>query len=162
MKCPYCNNSDTKVIDSRPVEDGLAIRRRRECEKCKKRFTTFEKIENSLLVVVKNDGRRESFDRNKLINGLLKACEKTKITYEDVEKIAERIERALNNTMEKEIESKVIGALIMDELRNLDQVAYVRFASVYHKFTDVNTFVQEVNRLQEKDRVRPEERNEEK
>ena len=162
MKCPYCNNSDTKVIDSRPVEDGLAIRRRRECEKCKKRFTTFEKIENSLLVVVKNDGRRESFDRNKLINGLLKACEKTKITYEDVEKIAERIERALNNTMEKEIESKMIGALIMDELRNLDQVAYVRFASLYHKFTDVNTFVQEVNRLQEKDRVRPEERNEEK
>ena len=162
MKCPYCNNSDTKVIDSRPVEDGLAIRRRRECEKCKKRFTTFEKIENSLLVVVKNDSRRESFDRNKLINGLLKACEKTKITYEDVEKIAERIERALNNTMEKEIESKMIGALIMDELRNLDQVAYVRFASVYHKFTDVNTFVQEVNRLQEKDRVRPEERNEEK
>ena len=162
MKCPYCNNSDSKVIDSRPVEDGLAIRRRRECEKCKKRFTTFEKIENSLLVVVKNDGRRESFDRNKLINGLLKACEKTKITYEDVEKIAERIERALNNTMEKEIESKMIGALIMDELRNLDQVAYVRFASVYHKFTDVNTFVQEVNRLQEKDRVRPEERNEEK
>lgn len=162
MKCPYCNNSDTKVIDSRPVEDGLAIRRRRECEKCKKRFTTFEKIENSLLVVVKNDGRRESFDRNKLINGLLKACEKTKITYEDVEKIAERIERALNNTMEKEIESKMIGALIMDELRNLDQVAYVRFASVYHKFTDVNTFVQEVNRLQEKDWVRPEERNEEK
>ena len=162
MKCPYCNNSDTKVIDSRPVEDGLAIRRRRECEKCKKRFTTFEKIENSLLVVVKNDGRRESFDRNKLINGLLKACEKTKITYEDVEKIAERIERALNNTMEKESESKMIGALIMDELRNLDQVAYVRFASVYHKFTDVNTFVQEVNRLQEKDRVRPEERNEEK
>lgn len=162
MKCPYCNNSDTKVIDSRPVEDGLAIRRRRECEKCKKRFTTFEKIENSLLVVVKNDGRRESFDRNKLINGLLKACEKTKITYEDVEKIAERTERALNNTMEKEIESKMIGALIMDELRNLDQVAYVRFASVYHKFTDVNTFVQEVNRLQEKDRVRPEERNEEK
>lgn len=162
MKCPYCNNSDTKVIDSRPVEDGLAIRRRRECEKCKKRFTTFEKIENSLLVVVKNDGRRESFDRNKLINGLLKACEKTKITYEDVEKIAERIERGLNNTMEKEIESKMIGTLIMDELRNLDQVAYVRFASVYHKFTDVNTFVQEVNRLQEKDRVRPEERNEEK
>ena len=162
MKCPYCNNSDTKVIDSRPVEDGLAIRRRRECEKCKKRFTTFEKIKNSLLVVVKNDGRRESFDRNKLINGLLKACEKTKITYEDVEKIAERIERALNNTMEKEIESKMIGALIMDELRNLDQVAYVRFASVYHKFPDVNTFGQEVNRLQEKDRVRPEERNEEK
>ena len=160
MRCPFCGYEDTKVIDSRPA-DGKK-RRRRECTNCQKRFTTFEKIENSLLVVVKNDGRRESFDRNKLINGLLKACEKTKITYEDVEKIAERIERALNNTMEKEIESKMIGALIMDELRNLDQVAYVRFASVYHKFTDVNTFVQEVNRLQEKDRVRPEERNEEK
>ena len=155
MKCPYCNHSDTKVIDSRPVEDGLAIRRRRECEKCHKRFTTFEKIENSLLVVVKNDGRRESFDRNKLINGLLKACEKTQITYEDVEKIADRIERGLNNTMEKEIESKLIGALIMDELRNLDQVAYVRFASVYHKFTDVNTFVQEVNNLLGADKARP-------
>ena len=155
MKCPYCNYSDTKVIDSRPVEDGLAIRRRRECEKCHKRFTTFEKIENSLLVVVKNDGRRESFDRNKLINGLLKACEKTQITYEDVEKIADRIERGLNNTMEKEIESKMISALIMDELRSLDQVAYVRFASVYHKFTDVNTFVQEVNNLLEADKARP-------
>lgn len=151
MKCPYCNNADTKVVDSRPVEDGLAIRRRRECEKCKKRFTTFEKIENSLLVVVKNNGTRESFDRNKLIKGVLKACEKTKVTYEDVERIADNIERGLNNTMEKEIESKTIGALIMDELRNLDQVAYVRFASVYHKFTDVNTFVSEINKLLEKD-----------
>ena len=155
MKCPYCNNPDTKVVDSRPVEDGLAIRRRRECEKCHKRFTTFEKIEDSLLVVVKNDGRRESFDRNKLINGLLKACEKTKVTYSDVERIADNIERGLNNTMEKEIESKMIGALIMDELRDLDQVAYVRFASVYHKFTDVNTFVQEVNKLLEDDKNRP-------
>ena len=154
MKCPYCNNPDTKVVDSRPVEEGLAIRRRRECEKCKKRFTTFEKIENSLLVVVKNDGTRESFDRNKLINGVLKACEKTKVTYEDVQKIADNIERGLNNTMEKEIESKMIGALIMEELRELDQVAYVRFASVHHKFTDVNTFVMEVNKLLEKDRAR--------
>ncbi|MBR0374425.1 MAG: transcriptional repressor NrdR [Mogibacterium sp.] len=154
MKCPYCNNPDTKVVDSRPVEDGLAIRRRRECEKCKKRFTTFEKIENSLLVVVKNDGSRESFDKNKLINGVLKACEKTKVTYEDVQRIAENIERGLNNTMEKEIESKLIGRLIMDELRVLDQVAYVRFASVYHKFTDVNTFVDEVNKLLEKDKAK--------
>jgi transcriptional repressor NrdR len=152
MKCPFCYNPDTKVVDSRPVEEGLAIRRRRECEKCKKRFTTFEKIENSLLVVVKNDGTRESFDRNKLINGLLKACEKTRVTYEDVERIAENIERGLNNTMEKEIDSKMIGALIMDELRDLDQVAYVRFASVYHKFTDVNTFLTEINALLEKDK----------
>lgn len=152
MKCPYCNNPDTKVVDSRPVEEGLAIRRRRECEKCKKRFTTFEKIENSLLVVVKNDGSRESFDKNKLINGVLKACEKTRVTYEDVERIADNIERGLNNTMEKEIESKVIGALIMDELRDLDHVAYVRFASVYHRFTDVNTFVSEINKLLDKDK----------
>lgn len=147
MKCPYCNNIDTKVVDSRPVEDGLAIRRRRECEKCHKRFTTFEKIENSLLVVIKNDGTRESFDKNKLTSGILKACEKTRVTYDDVQRIVENIERGLNNTMEKEIESKTIGALIMDELRKLDQVAYVRFASVYHKFTDVNTFVSEVQKL---------------
>ena len=152
MKCPFCNNADTRVVDSRPVEDGIAIRRRRECEKCHKRFTTFEKIEDALLVVVKSNGKRESFDRNKLINGLLKACEKTKVSYDDVLKIADDIERGLNNTMEKEIESKTIGALIMDELRDLDQVAYVRFASVYHKFTDVNTFVSEVNKLMEADK----------
>lgn len=149
MKCPYCNYIDTKVVDSRPVEDGLAIRRRRECEKCKKRFTTFEKIENSLLVVIKSDGKRESFDKNKLINGILKSCEKTTVTYDDVQRIADSIERGLNNTMEKEIESKVIGGLVMDELRDLDQVAYVRFASVYQKFTDVNTFVKEINKLLE-------------
>ena len=115
MKCPYCGNPDTKVVDSRPVEEGLAIRRRRECDKCHKRFTTFEKIENSLLVVIKSDGSRESFDRNKLINGVLKACEKTKVKYDDVQRIADNIERGLNNTMEKEIDSKMIGALIMDE-----------------------------------------------
>lgn len=151
MRCPYCNNPDTKVVDSRPVEEGLAIRRRRECEKCHKRFTTFEKIENTLLVVIKSDGSKESFDRNKIINGLLKACEKTKIGYTDVEKIADNIERGLNNTMEKEIDSKMIGALIMDELKKLDQVAYVRFASVYHKFTDIDTFVEEINKLLEQE-----------
>ena len=105
MICPYCKNADTKVVDSRPVEDGLAIRRRRECEKCHRRFTTFEKIENSLLVVVKSNGIRESFDRNKLIKGMLKACEKTKVTYSDVEAIAEDIERTLSNSMEKEVEA---------------------------------------------------------
>lgn len=151
MRCPYCNNPDTKVVDSRPVEEGLAIRRRRECEKCHKRFTTFEKIENTLLVVIKSDGSKESFDRNKIINGLLKSCEKTKIGYADVEKIADNIERGLNNTMEKEIDSKMIGALIMDELKKLDQVAYVRFASVYHKFTDIDTFVEEINKLLEQE-----------
>ncbi len=147
MICPYCKNADTKVVDSRPVEDGLAIRRRRECEKCHRRFTTFEKIENSLLVVVKSNGIRESFDRNKLIKGMLKACEKTKVTYSDVEAIAEDIERTLSNSMEKEVETKVIGQMVMDRLRDLDQVAYVRFASVYHKFTEVETFVREINKL---------------
>ena len=150
MKCPYCNNEDTKVVDSRPVEDGLATRRRRECEKCHKRFTTFEKIENSLLVVVKKDGTRESFDRNKIINGVMKACQKTKVTYEDVQAIADNIERGLNNTMEKEIKSTIIGRLIMDELKKIDQVAYVRFASVYQEFQTVDTFIDEINKLYEK------------
>lgn len=150
MKCPYCNNEDTKVVDSRPVEDGLATRRRRECEKCHKRFTTFEKIENSLLVVVKKDGTRESFDRNKIINGVMKACQKTKVTYEDVQDIADNIERGLNNTMEKEIKSTMIGRLIMDELKKIDQVAYVRFASVYQEFQSIDTFIDEINKLYEK------------
>ena len=147
MKCPYCNYEDTKVVDSRPVEDGLATRRRRECEKCHKRFTTFEKIENSLLVVVKKDGSREPFDKNKIINGVMRACQKTKVTFEDVQRIAENIERGLNNTMEKEIKSSIIGGLIMDELKNLDKVAYVRFASVYREFQSVDTFIEENSKL---------------
>ena len=147
MKCPYCNHDDTKVVDSRPVEDGLATRRRRECTKCHKRFTTFEKIENSLLVVVKKDGTRESFDKNKGINGIMKACQKTNVTYEDVQRIADNIERGLSNTMEKEIKSNIIGRLIMDELKKIDQVAYVRFASVYQEFKSVDTFIDEINKL---------------
>ena len=147
MKCPYCNYDDTKVVDSRPVEDGLATRRRRECTKCHKRFTTFEKIENSLLVVVKKDGSRESFDKNKIVNGLLKACQKTNVTYEDVQRIADNIERGLSNTMEKEIKSTIIGRLIMDELKKIDHVAYVRFASVYQEFKSVDTFIDEINKL---------------
>ena len=147
MKCPYCNNEDTKVVDSRPVEDGLATRRRRECEKCGKRFTTFEKIENTLLVVVKKDGSKESFDRNKIINGVMKACQKTKVSYDDVQNIADNIERGLNNTMEKEIDSTMIGRLIMDELKKIDQVAYVRFASVYREFQSVETFIDEIKKL---------------
>ena len=147
MKCPYCNYEDTKVVDSRPVEDGLATRRRRECGKCHKRFTTFEKIENSLLVVVKKDGTRESFDKNKIINGIMKACQKTKVSYDDVQRIADNIERCLSNTMEKEIQSTIIGRLIMDELKKIDQVAYVRFASVYQEFKSVDTFIDEINKL---------------
>lgn len=147
MKCPYCNFEDTKVVDSRPVEEGLATRRRRECTKCKKRFTTFEKIENSLLVVVKKDGTRESFDKNKIISGVLKACQKTHVTYEDVQRIADNIERVLSNTMEKEIQASDIGGLIMDELKDIDQVAYVRFASVYREFKTIDTFIDEINKL---------------
>lgn len=150
MKCPYCNFEDTKVVDSRPVEDGLATRRRRECTKCRKRFTTFEKIENSLLVVVKKDGTRESFDKNKIISGVLKACQKTKVTYDDVQKIADNIERVLSNTMEKEIQAADIGSLIMDELKDIDQVAYVRFASVYREFKTIDTFIDEINKLNKK------------
>lgn len=147
MKCPYCNHEDTKVVDSRSVEDGLATRRRRECEKCHKRFTTFEKIEKSLLVVVKKDGSREPFDKNKIINGVMRACQKTKVTYEDVQNIAENIERGLSNTMEKEIKSTFIGSMIMDELKKIDKVAYVRFASVYREFQSVDTFIEEINKL---------------
>ena len=147
MKCPYCNFEDTKVVDSRPVEEGLATRRRRECTKCKKRFTTFEKIENSLLVVVKKDGTRESFDKNKIVSGVLKACQKTHVTYEDVQRIADNIERVLSNTMEKEIQAADIGGLIMDELKEIDQVAYVRFASVYREFKTIDTFIDEINKL---------------
>ncbi len=150
MKCPYCNYEDTKVVDSRPVEEGLATRRRRECTKCKKRFTTFEKIENSLLVVVKKDGTRESFDKNKIISGVLKACQKTHVTYEDVQRIADNIERVLSNTMEKEIQAADIGGLIMDELKKIDQVAYVRFASVYREFKTIDTFIDEINKLNKK------------
>lgn len=147
MKCPFCDNSDTKVIDSRPTEEGQAIRRRRECESCGRRFTTYEKIEEMLLVVIKKDGSREAFDRNKIINGILKACEKRPVPLADVEKVVDEIERGLNNTMEKEIESKFIGELIMEQLRKIDEVAYVRFASVYRQFTDINTFVAEVEKL---------------
>ncbi len=147
MKCPYCNHEDTKVVDSRPVEDGLATRRRRECTKCKKRFTTFEKIENSLLVVVKKDGTREPFDKDKITKGVMNACRKTRVTYEDVQRIADNIERVLSNTMEKEIPSTSIGLLILEELKEIDQVAYVRFASVYREFQSIDTFIEEINKL---------------
>ena len=147
MRCPYCENEDSKVIDSRHTEDGRAIRRRRECESCGKRFTTSEKIEEMILMVIKKDGRREAFDRNKLLNGIIRACEKRPVSISDMEKIVDEIERGLNNMMEKEIDSTFIGELVMERLRDLDEVAYVRFASVYRQFTDVNTFVAEVEKL---------------
>ena len=147
MKCPYCDHEDSTVIDSRHTEDGHAIRRRRECEACGRRFTTYEKVEEMILMVIKKDGRREAFDRNKLLNGIIRACEKRPVSLASMEKIVEEIERGLNNMMEKEIESTFIGELVMERLKDLDEVAYVRFASVYRQFTDINTFVSEIEKL---------------
>ena len=147
MKCPFCEHPDTKVIDSRHTEDGHAIRRRRECEKCSRRFTTYEKIEEVVLMVIKKDGSRETFDRNKIMSGIVKACEKRPVSVSDMEKIVDEIERGLNNMMEKEVSSTFIGELIMDKLKELDEVAYVRFASVYRQFTDINTFISEIENL---------------
>ena len=147
MRCPFCENLDTRVIDSRPTEEGHAIRRRRECDNCNKRFTTYEKVEEMLLMVVKKDGRRETFDRNKILNGIIKACEKRAVPLDEIERVVNEIERGLNNLMEKEVQSEFIGELIMEQLKNLDEVAYVRFASVYRQFTDVNTFVAEIEKL---------------
>ena len=152
MRCPFCENRDTKVIDSRPTEEGHAIRRRRECDNCKKRFTTYEKVEEIPLVVIKKDGSREVFDRNKVLNGIIKACEKRPVSIDDIEAIVSDIERGLNNMMEKEIKTKVIGEVIMDHLIDLDEVAYVRFASVYRQFKDVNTFISEIEKLVNKER----------
>jgi transcriptional repressor NrdR len=146
MRCPFCENSDTKVIDSRPTEEGHAIRRRRECD-CGKRFTTYEKIEEIPLIVVKKDGRREGFDRNKIMNGIIKACEKRPVSMDVIDKIVTDIERGLNNMMEKEMSSSIIGELVMEQLKEIDEVAYVRFASVYRQFTDVSTFISEIENL---------------
>ena len=147
MRCPYCENRDTKVIDSRHTEEGHAIRRRRECEKCGKRFTTYEKIEETVLVVIKKDGSRETFDRNKILSGIIKACEKRPVALSEMEAVIDDIERGLNNMMEKEVKSTFIGELVMEKLRDLDEVAYVRFASVYRQFTDINTFINEIEKL---------------
>lgn len=147
MKCPFCDNPDTKVIDSRPTEDGHAIRRRRGCDVCNKRFTTYEKVEETILTVVKSGNRREEFDRNKILRGIVKACEKRPVSMSDMEEMVDNIERKINNLMIKEVESNTIGEMVMEELKAVDEVAYIRFASVYRQFTDVNTFVQEIEKL---------------
>ncbi|MBE6736093.1 MAG: transcriptional repressor NrdR [Clostridia bacterium] len=147
MKCPYCGCEDSKVIDSRPTDEGERIRRRRECTKCGKRFTTYEIIETVPLIVVKKDGTRESFDRVKLFNGLLRACEKRPVPVETIEKAVTDIESSLQNSLEKEVTSGKIGELAMEKLKDIDEVAYVRFASVYRQFKDVSTFVDEVTKL---------------
>ncbi len=149
MKCPYCGKLQNRVIDSRVSNDGKAIRRRRECIDCHKRFTTYERVEETPLIVVKKDGRREPFDRNKIITGIKKACEKRPISMDAIEAIADRIELFLMELDEKEIPTKIIGERVMEELNRLDKVAYVRFASVYRQFKDIDEFVHEVKQLLE-------------
>lgn len=153
MRCPFCSFNDSRVVDSRGVEDGSSIRRRRECPSCGKRFTTYEKYEETPLVVSKKDGRRELFDAKKLLAGLLKAFEKRPVPYEKVQGIAESIERELRATGESEIQSSQIGELVMQYLEDTDQIAYVRFASVYRQFADVKNFMQELERIMNKEKA---------
>jgi transcriptional repressor NrdR len=147
MKCPFCGYADSKVIDSRPAEDGTTIRRRRECLECQKRFTTYEIIERMPLVVIKRDGSRESFDKVKIINGVIRACEKRPVTMTQIENLANDIELELRGRLESEVKSEVIGEMVMARLKDLDEVAYVRFASVYRSFKDINTFMEELTKL---------------
>ena len=147
MKCPYCGYSESKVIDSRPADENSSIRRRRECLSCGKRFTTYETVESLPMVVVKKDGSRQSFDRRKVLGGMIRACKKRPVPLAELEKIAEEIEQDLQNSMEREISTEAIGEKVMERLRNVDQVAYVRFASVYRQFKDIDTFMTELNKL---------------
>jgi len=147
MRCPYCGSTDDKVVDSRSTRDGSAIRRRRECIDCGRRFTTYEKIEGSVLMVVKRDGSREAFDRNKILTGILKACEKRPVSGEDIERMVDSVEAELHNKWEKEVKSTEIGEMVMQRLHDTDEVAYVRFASVYRQFKDITDFMQELKGL---------------
>jgi transcriptional repressor NrdR len=147
MKCPFCGYSDSKVIDSRPAEEGATIRRRRECLACQKRFTTYEIIERLPLVVIKRDGSRQSFDKVKLINGMVRACEKRPVSLSQLETIADEIEQELQSGLEREVRTVDIGEMVMSRLKNVDEVAYVRFASVYRSFKDINTFMEELSKL---------------
>ena len=147
MKCMYCNSTESRVIDSRPTDEGLAIRRRRECVNCGRRFTTYEKIENVQIMVIKKDGSREAFDADKIRRGLIKACEKRPVAMGDVDALVRDVEQQIYNSLEREVSSSRIGAMVMERLRNLDEVAYVRFASVYRSFCDINTFMEELKSL---------------
>lgn len=147
MKCPYCNNPDTKVVDSRPTDDNVSIRRRRSCLKCNKRFTTYERYEEVPLIVIKKDDTREPFDRKKIFNGMLRSCEKRPVSVDRIDSATDEIERDLNNLNQREVSSTVIGEMVMDKLKELDKVAYVRFASVYREFQDVSGFYDELENL---------------
>ena len=147
MRCPFCGHDEDKVIDSRPSEEGSAIRRRRECIACGSRFTTYEKVENLPLLVVKKDGSREPFLRDKLINGLIKSCEKRPVSTAQIEALVDSIEMAVQNSLKREVTSREIGEMVMERLKGLDEVAYVRFASVYRQFKDITQFIEEVREL---------------
>ncbi len=149
MKCPYCGFQESKVIDSRHSEDSTSIRRRRECLSCQKRFTTYETVESLPIVVIKKDGSRQSFDRNKLINGMVRACEKRPVSLSAIEAAVTEIEQIIQNSLEREVRTSYIGELVMERLKPLDEVAYVRFASVYRQFKDINSFMTELNKLLE-------------
>lgn len=147
MKCPYCGNLDTRVIDSRPADDGTSIRRRRSCDACSKRFTTYEKVETIPLIIIKKDENREQYDRAKLEGGVLRACYKRPVPAADIQKTVDEIETEIFSLEEKEIPSSVVGEIVMNKLRDLDAVAYVRFASIYREFKDVNTFMEELKKI---------------
>ena len=147
LKCPYCSNLESKVVDSRPADEGSSIRRRRECLECHRRFTTYETMESLPLVVIKKDGSRQTFDKSKLLGSMLKACEKRTVPLATLERIADEIEQTLHNEMEREVTSSEIGELVMERLKAVDEVAYVRFASVYRQFKDMHTVMAELNKL---------------
>ncbi|MGL4992066.1 MAG: transcriptional regulator NrdR [Sarcina sp.] len=150
MKCPFCLHEESKVVDSRSADDYASIRRRRECLKCAKRYTTYEKVEDIPILVIKKDTTRESFDKDKIISGLIKACQKRPVSRKQIEDLADSIEKTISNKMLTEISSDYIGQLVMEKLKDLDEVSYVRFASVYRQFKDINTFMEEIKNLMEK------------
>ncbi|EEH98214.1 transcriptional regulator NrdR [Clostridium tertium] len=147
MRCPFCSFEESKVVDSRSTDDNTTIRRRRECLNCNKRYTTYEKVEDIPILVVKRDLTRENFNKEKIINGLIIACQKRPISRKQIEELAEDIEKAISNKMITEVNSKIIGEMVMDRLKNLDEISYVRFASVYRQFKDINTFLEEIKNL---------------
>ena len=147
MKCPFCGDQDSKVVDSRHSEDGLSIRRRRECMACQRRFTTYEIVESLPIIVVKRNGSRQSFDRNKVLNSMIRAFDKRKVHVEDLDKITTEIEQTIQNTLEREITTDKLGEMVMERIKPLDEVAYIRFASVYRRFQDVGSFISEINKF---------------
>ena len=147
MKCPYCGCEESKVVDSRPTDEGERIRRRRECFNCSKRFTTYEVIETTPVMIVKRDNSRESYNRDKLTNGILRACEKRPISRDEIDSVVDKVEAKIQSSMEREVSSKVVGEYAMEYLKDIDEVAYVRFVSVYRQFKDIHSFLEEVNRL---------------